>query len=128
MTESPDIHHSPTLRRLPGTAVVFPDLEHHQRWSSGVLIGLAAGRHRPVDARGGRSPPSCQPRPSCSRGAWAGADAALVLPHPAHRPQPSLKRQKNRQADPPLCSASVAIKISTNTLTPAKAAHRLLMT
>ena len=60
MTDSPYIHHSPTLRRLLGTAVVFPDLEHHQQWSSGMLLGLATGRHRPVDARGGRSPPSCQ--------------------------------------------------------------------
>ena len=97
MTDSPYIHHSPTLRRLPGTAVVFPDLEPHQKSSGGVRLGLAAGRHRPVDARGGRSPPSCQPRPSCSGGAWAGAGSALVLPHPSHRPQPSLKRH---QADP----------------------------
>ena len=91
MTESTYIHHRPTLRRLPGTAVVFPDLEHHQRWSSGVRLGLAAGRPRPVDARGGRSPPSCQPGPSRSGGAW-GAGSALVLPRPAHRPQPSLNK------------------------------------
>ena len=45
MTESTYIHHRPTLRRLLGTAVVFPDLEHHQRWSSTPLLGLAAGRH-----------------------------------------------------------------------------------
>lgn len=77
---SPYIHHSPTLRRLLGTAVVFPDIEPHQRGSSGVRLGLAAGRHRPVDARGGRSPPSCQPHPSCSGCAWAGAGSALVLP------------------------------------------------
>lgn len=80
MTDRPYIHHSPTLRRLLGTAGVFPDREHHQRWSSGVLLGLAAGRHRPVDARGGRSPPSCQPPPSCSRGAWVDAGSALILP------------------------------------------------
>lgn len=85
MTESPYIHHSPTLRRLLGTAAVFPDIERHQRPSSTPLLGLTAGRPRPVDARGGRSPPSCQPRPSRSGGAWAG---------PSHRPQPSRKRRK----------------------------------
>lgn len=68
MTDSPYIHHRPTPRRLLDTTVVCPDLEHHQRGSSGVLLGLAAGRHRPVNARGGRSPPSCQPHPSCSKG------------------------------------------------------------
>lgn len=119
MTKSPYIHHSPTLRRLPGTAVVFPDIEPHRRWSSGMRLGLAAGRPRPVNARGGRSPPSCQPRPSRSRGAWAGAGSALVLPHPTHRPQPSLKRWKKAPSRPPLCSAGAAIKISTPTLTPA---------
>ena len=61
MTESPYIHHSPTLRRLLGTAVVFPDLEPPQQWSGGVRLGLAAGRPRPVDARGGRSPPLSSP-------------------------------------------------------------------
>ena len=43
MTDCTHIHHSPTLRRLLGTAVAFPDPTHHQRWSSGVLLGLAAG-------------------------------------------------------------------------------------
>ena len=70
MTESPYIHHSPTLRRLPSPAVVFPDLEHHQQWSSGVRLGLAAGRPRPVDARGGRSPPLSSPI------------RLIALPHP----------------------------------------------
>ena len=94
MTESPYIHHSPTLRRLLGTAAVFPDIERHQRPSSTPLLGLTAGRPRPVDARGGRSPPSCQPRPSRSGGAWVDAGSALVLPYPSHRPQPSRKRRK----------------------------------
>ena len=80
MTESPYIHHSPAPRRLLGTAVVCPDLEPPQQWSGGVRLGLAAGRPRPVDARGGRSPPSCQPHPSCSGCAWAGAGSALVPP------------------------------------------------
>ena len=101
MTESPYIHHSPTLRCLLGPAVVFPDLEPHQRGSSGVLLGLAAGRHRPVDARGGRSPPSCQPPPSCSRGAWVEAGSALFLPPPAYRPQPPLKRREKAPSRPP---------------------------
>ena len=100
MTESPYIHHRPTLRRLPGTAVVFPDLEHHQKWSSGVPLGLAAGRPRPVDARGGRSPPSCQPHPSCSGCAWVDAGSALVLSHPSHRPQPPLKKRKKAPSRP----------------------------
>lgn len=90
MTESPTIHHRSTLRCRLGTAVVCPDLEPHQRGSSGGLLGRAAGRHRPVAARGGRSPPSCQPHP-------------------------------------PLCSASTAITGSPHPLTPAQAAHRLLM-
>ncbi len=43
MTDSTHIHHTPTLRRLLRTAAVPTDFEHHQRWSSGVLLGLAAG-------------------------------------------------------------------------------------
>ena len=88
MTDSPYIPHRPTRRRLLDTAGVLPALEHHQRWSRSGLRGLAAGRHRPIDARGGRSPPSCQPPPSCSRGAWGDAGSALLLPPPAHRPHP----------------------------------------
>lgn len=43
MTDSTYIHRTPTLRRLLRTAAVPTDLEHHQKWSSGVLLGLAAG-------------------------------------------------------------------------------------
>ena len=100
MTESPSIHHRPTRRRLLATAGVFPDLAHHQRGSGGVLLGLAAGRHRPVDARGGRSPPSCQPHPSCAGCAWVDAGSALI-PRPAHRPQPPLKRREKAPSQPP---------------------------
>ena len=96
MTDSPYIHHRPTLRRLPGTAVVFPDLEPHQKSSGGVRLGLAAGRHRPVDARGGRSPPSCQ-RTLRVREVLGRVPVLLLSPHPSHRPSPPLKRH---QADP----------------------------
>ena len=92
MTESPYIHHSPTLRRLLGTAVVCPDLEPHQRWSSSVRLGLAAGRPRPVDARGGRSPPSLPTAPFVFGVCLGGCRFCSCPPHPAHRPQPSLKR------------------------------------
>ena len=124
MTESPYIHHRPTLQRLPGPAVVCPDLEPHQQWSSSVRLGLAAGRPRPVDARGGRSPPACQPHPSRSGGAWAGAGSALVPPS-VPSPFPTPEKAPSR---PPPCSAGVAINISTHTLPPARAAHQLLMT
>ena len=63
MTDSPTIHHRSTRRRRLGTAGVCPALEPHQRGSSGGLLGRVAGRHRPVAARGGRSPPSCHPPP-----------------------------------------------------------------
>ena len=126
MTDSPTIHHRATLRRRLGTAGGCPALEPHQR---GAAAGCSAA---PPDGtarwpHGAGEAAVLPPAPVVFERCVGGGRFCSSPPPSGSSPSSPLKGREKAPPAPPLCSASPAITGSPHPLTPAQAAHRLLM-